>query len=116
MPTIRKLKRCCQNFPRRKCCEYVLLIECISSDTVFGLSTDRRELAMVVSNFKSADRRIELVLQNLPWTGSSTSELLLLDQDRNLERIRKVDHHDRAITIVQDLPAPGVVLVCVRPR
>jgi hypothetical protein len=84
-------------------------------NAVAGLATDRRELAMVVSNFRSADRRIELTLHNLPWSGSSTSELLLLDQERNLERVRKDEHHDGAIKIVQDLPAPGVLLLYVRP-
>ena len=80
-----------------------------------GLSTDRRELAIVVSNFKSADRRIELALQNLPWTGPSTSELLVLDQERNLELVRKVEHPDGAIKIVQELPAPGVLVLKVCP-
>ena len=65
-------------------------------NAVAGLSADGRELAIVVSNFKSADRQIELVLQNLPWTGPSTSELLVLDQSRNLERIRKEEHRDRS--------------------
>ena len=81
-----------------------------------GLSADGRELVIVVSNFKSADRRIELVLQNLPWTGPSVSELLLLDQSRNLERIRKEEHHDGTIKIAQELPAPSVLLVYVRPQ
>jgi hypothetical protein len=85
-------------------------------NAVAGLSTDRRELAIVVSNFKSTDRRIELVLQNLPWAGPSTSELLLLNQERNLERVRKEEHNEGAIKIVQDLPAPGVLLVYVRLR
>jgi hypothetical protein len=84
-------------------------------NVVAGLSTDRRELAIVVSHFKSADRQIELVLQGLPWTGPSRSELWLLDQDRNLERIRKEEHSDAAIRIAQALPAPGVLLVYVRP-
>ena len=83
---------------------------------VAGLSTGRRELVMVVSNFKSTDGRIELVLQNLPWVGPSTSEVLLLDQERNLERVQEQEHNGSAIRIVQDLPVPGVALVYVRPR
>jgi hypothetical protein len=85
-------------------------------NAVAGLSTDCRELAIVVSNFKSTDRRIELVLQNLPWAGSSTSELLLLNQERNLERVRTEEYNEGVIKIVQDLPAPGVLLVYVRLR
>ncbi len=85
-------------------------------DAVAGLSSRGHELAMVVSNFKSTDRRVELIFQNLPWTGSSASELLLLDQDRNLERIRKGEHDEGVIKIVQDLPAPGVLLVYLHSR
>ena len=55
-------------------------------------------------------------MQNLPWTGASTSEWLLLDQDRNLERVRQEEHNEGAIKIVQDLPAPGVLLLYVRSR
>ena len=83
-------------------------------NAVAGLSTEHRELAIVVSNFKSADRQIQLALQNLPWTGSSTSELLLLDQEHNLERVRKEEHRDATIKIEQNLPAPGVLLLYVR--
>ena len=85
-------------------------------NSVAGLSADGRELAIVVSNFKSADRQIELVLHNLPWTGPSASELLVLDQSRDLEPIRKEEHRGDTIRIVQALPAPGVLLVYVRRR
>jgi hypothetical protein len=85
-------------------------------NSVAGLSADGRELAIVVSNFKSADGQIELVLDNLPWTGPSEIELLVLDQSRNLEPVRKEEHREHTVKIVQALPAPGVLLVYVRPR
>lgn len=85
-------------------------------NSLAGLSADGRELAIVVSNFKSADGQVKLVLQNLPWRGSSQSELLVLDQSRDLERIRTEEHQDGTVKIVQELPAPGVLLVYVRPR
>jgi len=81
-----------------------------------GLDAGNRELAIVVSNFKSPERRIELALQNLPWSGPSVCEVLLLDQTRNLEPVRKEEQKAGAIKIVQDMPAPGVMLVYVRPR
>jgi len=81
-----------------------------------GLSKDGRELAILVSNFRSADRRIQVVLQNVPWTGASATEMLLLDDSRNLERIRMDEHRDGVVKIVQDLPAPAVLLVYVRRR
>ena len=85
-------------------------------NAVAGLSADGRELVLVVSNFNAADRRFELALENLPWTGPSTSEVLLLDQSRDLERIGKKEHNAGTIRIVQDLPAPGVLLVYVRAQ
>jgi xylan 1,4-beta-xylosidase len=85
-------------------------------NAVAGLSKDGRELALVVSSFKSADQRIEITLRNLPWSGPSATELLLLDQTRNLERIQTAAHAAGNVKIVQELPAPGVLLVNVRPR
>jgi hypothetical protein len=85
-------------------------------NSVAGLSADSRELAIVVSNFKSANRQIEIALKNLPWHGRSTSQLLVLDQTRNLEPIRKEEHREGPVKVAQDLPAPAVLLVYVRPR
>ena len=68
-----------------------------------------------MSNFKSAAGRIEIVLQNLPWL-AGTTVIPVLDQARNLEAIRKEEHNDRTIRIVQELPAPTVLLVYVRSR
>lgn len=81
-----------------------------------GLDAGNRELAIVVSNFNSSQRRIELTLQNLPWSVPSVFEVLLLDQARNLESVRKEEQRAGALKIVQDLPAPGVMLLYVRPR
>jgi hypothetical protein len=85
-------------------------------NAVAGLTADGREMAIVVSNFKSADQRTSIVLHNLPWTGSVTTECLVLDQSRNLERAGTEEHHDRPVTIAQGLPAPAVLLVYLRPR
>jgi len=81
-----------------------------------GLDAAKRELAVVVSNFKSPQPRIELALQSLPWNGPSVCEVFLLDQTRNLEPVRTEEQKADTIRIVQDLPAPAVMLVHVRPR
>jgi len=81
-----------------------------------GLDAAGRELAIIVSNFKSPERQIELAIRNLPWNGPSKYEVLVLDQARNLEPVRKEERPAGAFKIVQDLPAPGVMLLYVRPR
>ena len=42
--------------------------------------------------------------------------MLLLDESKNLDSIRKEESADRTIKITQPLPAPGVMLVVVRPK
>ena len=81
-----------------------------------GLSADGRELVIVASNYRSANPQIELTVDNLPWSGPSTFDVLLLDESKNLDSIRKEESADRTIKITQPLPAPGVMLVVVRPK
>ena len=79
-----------------------------------GMTADGHELAVVVSNYRPGDRRMEISLENLPWTGPSECELLVLDETHNLEPLRKQAAAGAKIQIIQDLPAPAVLLVYVR--
>jgi hypothetical protein len=81
---------------------------------VAGLSADSGALLLLVSNFNSADRLIEVSLANLPWQGASQCELLMLDDRHDLERVRMLPAEGSKLQIVQDLPAPGVFLIRVR--
>jgi xylan 1,4-beta-xylosidase len=81
-----------------------------------GLSADGRELVIVASNYRSTNPQIELTVDNLPWSGPSKFDVLLLDESKNLDSIRKEESADRTIKITQPLPAPGVMLVVVRPK
>jgi hypothetical protein len=82
--------------------------------TVAGLSSDGRELAVVISNFRSPKGRIELTCDNLPWSGPSEYELLVLDDTRDLESMDKRSVKGPRISIVHELPAPAVMLLYVR--
>jgi len=79
-----------------------------------GITADGRELAVVISNYRSPDGRVELDFENLPWTGPSECELLLLDQTHDLAPLREQTADGPKIRILQDLPAPAVLLVYVR--
>jgi hypothetical protein len=86
---------------------------------VAGLSPDRHELALVVSNFRRSKanvqaERVEFECSNLPWSGPSEYELLVLDDAHNLESLNKQSVTGPRISIVHDLPAPGVLLLYVR--
>ncbi|MEI6809867.1 MAG: hypothetical protein WCN95_14210 [bacterium] len=79
-----------------------------------GLSTNRQELAVMLCNYQSAGSRLDIELKNLPWTGPSECEVLLLDEKLNLEPIRKEPYNGQVFKVRQDLPAPGVMLMYVR--
>jgi len=81
---------------------------------VAGMNADSSELAILVSNYKSADERIELSLKNLPWRGASECELRMLDEGHDLEPVRTLSADGSKLQVLQDLPAPGVLLICVR--
>ena len=79
-----------------------------------GMNPDSSELAILVSNYKSADQRIDLSLENLPWHGASECELLVLDEKHDLEPVRTLTAQGAKLQVLQNLPAPGVLLIYVR--
>jgi hypothetical protein len=79
-----------------------------------GMTADGRELALVVSNYRSNDGRMELSVEHLPWTGPTECELLLLNETGDLKPLGKRTLERAKVEIVQDLPAPGVLLAYVR--
>ena len=81
---------------------------------VAGMNADSNELALVVSNYKSADERIEVSVENLPWHGASECELLMLDERHDLERVRTLSAEGSKLRVLQNLPMPGVLLIYVR--
>ena len=81
-----------------------------------GLARDGRELAVLLSNYQSASSHLATELKNLPWSGPSEVELLLLDETHNLEPLRKEQQNGPTVKVALDLPAPGIILMVVRPR
>jgi hypothetical protein len=79
-----------------------------------GMTADSRELALVVSNYRSSDGHMELVVENLPWSGRSECEVSLLDQANDLKPVSKRIVDGPKLEIAEELPAPGVLLVLVR--
>ena len=81
---------------------------------VAGLASDGRELALVISNFGRLKGPVEIACDDLPWSGPSEYELLVLDDTRNLESMGKRSVQGPKISIVRDLPTPAVMLLYVR--
>jgi hypothetical protein len=79
-----------------------------------GMTADSGELAIVVSNYNSAEGRIDVSFENLPWHGTSECEFLLLDEKHDLERVRTQSAKGSRVRVLWDLPAPGVLLIYVR--
>ncbi len=76
-----------------------------------GLSDDRKTAALLVSNFRWNQSRHSLVLKNLPWTGKSHMESLLIDATHELQPTDKVEFDPEAATIKLNLPESTVLFI-----
>ena len=82
--------------------------------TLAGLSHDGRELAVMVSNYRGPQGRVELACDNLPWRGAIEYELLVLDDTHRWQSLGKQPAEGPRLSIAADLSAPAVMLVYVR--
>lgn len=83
---------------------------------IAGLRPDARELAVLLSNYQSPASELTTEIANLPWSGPSEIELFVVDEAHNLEPVRKEIVAGPSVRITQALPAPGVLLIYIRPQ
>ncbi|MEI6675256.1 MAG: hypothetical protein WCO57_08780, partial [Verrucomicrobiota bacterium] len=83
---------------------------------IAGLRPDARELAVLLSNYQSPASELITEIKNLPWSGPSEIELFVVDESHNLEPVRKELQAGPSVRITQTLPAPGVLLIYIRPQ
>jgi hypothetical protein len=80
-----------------------------------GLSTERREATMLISNF--ADPRTEMVIhsKNFPWTGGVTAEIRIIDATSDFSNARTKSLTAENTTLRLPLKAPAIALIRLRP-
>ena len=77
-----------------------------------GVSQDKSQATVLISNFAHGPRRYELALKNLPWHGKSTCETYLLDGSRNLEMVKSEELNGTTVKLpIEDFSPPTVWLL-----
>ena len=79
-----------------------------------GLSRDKSQLRVLVSNYRSADGSVKLTVNNLPWTGPAVCEAYLVDGQHDLAKVREEQFAGNRFTWSAAMPAPSVYLVQLR--
>jgi hypothetical protein len=78
---------------------------------IAGLSADKSQATVLISNFAHGPGRYALALKNLPWSGKFTCETYLLDGSRNLEMVKSEVLNGTTVTLsVEDFTPPSVWL------
>ena len=83
---------------------------------IAGLSPDKSQATVLISNFAHGPRRYAIALKNLPWSGQFTCETYLLDGSRDLELVKSEGLNGTTATLsVNDFTPPSVWLFRLKP-
>ena len=78
---------------------------------IAGLSPDKSQATVLISNFGHGPGRYTLALKNLPWKEKFTCETYLLDGSRDLEMVKSEELNGTAVTLsIEDFTPPTVRL------
>jgi hypothetical protein len=78
---------------------------------IAGLSPDKSQATVLITNFAHGPRHYALALKNLPWSEKFTCETYLLDESRNLEMVKSEELNGTTATLsVEDFTPSSVRL------
>ena len=83
--------------------------------TVAGLSDDHKTLRVLLGSVSQNEVAINLVFANLPWSGSSSYEISVIDAQHTLEKVDSGTLHAGASMLQEALNGPSVYLLTLRP-
>jgi hypothetical protein len=81
-----------------------------------GRDADGSAVGVFVRNYRSAEKRITVRVDRLPWDGPTGAEVSVVDEKRDLEKVSSVRLEAGVATIELDLPAPAVCLIRFKKR
>ncbi|MCX6661871.1 MAG: hypothetical protein NTY91_04905, partial [Euryarchaeota archaeon] len=73
-----------------------------------GISEDRTNISILISNFDAADIQYTLELSNLPWGATYTVAQYLIDENHHLEITNKTAQDSSPYTLTQTLKSNSV--------
>ena len=79
-----------------------------------GMNADKTAATVLVANYRSDRKRVDLAVADLPWAGPAACEVFILDAVRDLEKCEAFAAPGGELRVTLDLPAPSVGLVTVR--
>ena len=81
---------------------------------IAGLSKDKSEAAVLISNFGTPYNHYDIALRGLPWKSAFTFEEYLVDSSHDLDLIKSEKLSPGTVTIVEDVETPSVCLIRLR--
>jgi xylan 1,4-beta-xylosidase len=81
---------------------------------IAGLSRDKSEATILISNFGTQVKHYDLVLRGLPWAGPFTYEKYIVDGHHDLDLVKSEKLSARTLTRMEDVEAPSVCLLRLR--
>ena len=76
-----------------------------------GLNRDRSAVTVLVSNFRSAEKRFDLVIDRLPWDGPTACQVFRLDAARDLEPAETSRLPGGEVRLPLALEAPALAVI-----
>ena len=73
-----------------------------------GISEDKTNISILISNFNTADTQFTLELSNLPWNTTYTVARYLIDETHHLEITNKTTHNTSPYILTQTLQSNSV--------
>ena len=76
-----------------------------------GTNRDKTEVGILVSNFNSAEAKVELRISPLPWNGPTLCESYLVDGAHDLTKVNEARLEANHVRLSQELKAPSLCFV-----
>jgi hypothetical protein len=76
-----------------------------------GVNEARTQIGLLISNFRSADKNVQVRLRGLPWDGPSTCRIFMVDPARDLTEVRTLQLPAGPIILDEPLPAAAIGLI-----
>ena len=70
-----------------------------SITSLAGISEDKTNISLLLSNFNTDDTEYEINVNNLPWNNSYTVIYYLIDDDHHLQIVNQTEHNGRLIQL-----------------
>ena len=78
---------------------------------IAGLSVEKSQATILISNFGSQDKRYSISLRGLPWKTASLSETYAVDSRHNLDLVKSESLTAETDSVIVDVQIPSVCLI-----